>query len=229
MKLIIFDIDGTLTDTKQVDDKCFIKAFQNTFDLDIQNQDWAALKNVTDWGITEEIILSTFNRLPTSQEYEQMLTQLLEYFKIEKQKNSSQFNEIKGAKTFFKTVQSIDDYEIGIATGAWEKSAIFKLNAIGIDPKNLAFSNSNRFKSREEITMDCIQQLKVRIKTQVSEIIYLGDGAWDYNTCKNLGIRFIGIDAKNDKMLKQLGAKTTFTDYTDVPSLIRAIESNSSH
>ncbi|NNF32714.1 MAG: HAD family hydrolase, partial [Saprospiraceae bacterium] len=47
MKTIIFDIDGTLTDTKEVDDKCFIQAFHNVFDMDIRSQNWSAFKNVT--------------------------------------------------------------------------------------------------------------------------------------------------------------------------------------
>jgi len=65
MKLIIFDIDGTLTNTKEVDDKCFINAFEKTFQLNIKDQIWADLKNVTDWGITEEIIYQRLKRKPT--------------------------------------------------------------------------------------------------------------------------------------------------------------------
>ena len=34
MKFVIFDIDGTLTDTKKVDDKCFISAFEKTFQIE---------------------------------------------------------------------------------------------------------------------------------------------------------------------------------------------------
>lgn len=53
MTAIVFDIDGTLTNTRKVDDKCFIKAFKNTFEIDISNQNWSEFTNVTDWGITE--------------------------------------------------------------------------------------------------------------------------------------------------------------------------------
>jgi len=57
MKYIIFDIDGTLTNTKKVDDECFINAFEQTFDINIEQVNWEDIANVTDWGITEEIIL----------------------------------------------------------------------------------------------------------------------------------------------------------------------------
>ncbi|MGB0840605.1 MAG: hypothetical protein ACPGXL_10715, partial [Chitinophagales bacterium] len=59
MKFVIFDIDGTLADTKTVEDKCFIAAFYQTFGIDLSHQKWEDLKNVTDWGITEEIIERT--------------------------------------------------------------------------------------------------------------------------------------------------------------------------
>ena len=62
MKFVIFDIDGTLTDTKKVEDKCFMKAFKQAFGIDITSQKWEDLQHVTDWGITEEIIQREWNR-----------------------------------------------------------------------------------------------------------------------------------------------------------------------
>ncbi len=48
------------------------------------------------------------------------------------------------------------------------------------------------------------------------EIIYFGDGLWDYKTCKNLGIRFIGIDYMNNGKLRNAGANQVFRDFTGV-------------
>ena len=56
MKYIIFDIDGTLTDTTDIDDKCYIESFENLFNVSIKEIKWSQLKNVTDWGIAEELI-----------------------------------------------------------------------------------------------------------------------------------------------------------------------------
>lgn len=56
MKFVIFDIDGTLTDTKTVDDYCFTIAFNSIFGLDLSNYDWSTLNDVTDWGITEQLV-----------------------------------------------------------------------------------------------------------------------------------------------------------------------------
>ncbi len=220
MKYIIFDIDGTLSDTKKVDDQCFIEAFEKTFGVNIQNQNWAELKNVTDWGITEEIIQREFNRIPTRGEYDAMLSNLLALFQIEKERASDRFKEIPGAKQFFRKVNTLPNYQIGIATGAWQDSAKLKLEAIEIDPSNLPFSNSSHYKSREEITLHTIEQLNQRSNLKAEEIIYFGDGAWDFKTCQKLGIRFIGIDVNRDDKLKDLGAKTIFSNYLDPESIL---------
>jgi len=223
MKLIIFDIDGTLTDTKEVEGRCFIKAFEQTFGMNLQDQDWSTFQNVTDWGITEEAILENFKRLPSSKEYEEMITNFIVELEAERNKDENQFKEIPGAKAFFQSIQSNPFYQIGIATGAWEKSAIFKLDAIGIKPKGIAFANSNDYKSREEITKYSIRQAKHQSKEEIQEIIYFGDGEWDFKTCKNLGIRFIGIDVLNDGKLKKLGAKAVFNDFKNPKEILAEI------
>ncbi len=225
MNFIIFDIDGTLTNTKQVDDRCFIASFNEVFGIDISEQKWEDLINVTDWGITEEIIVRTWNRKPSKSEYEKLISSFVGRLEIEKEADKSQFKEIVGAKDFFLALKKLDDIEIGIATGGWEKSAILKLNAIDISMHGICFSNSNDHKSRELITLDVIDQLKEKHKTSPDRIIYFGDGAWDYKTCKKLAIDFIGIDVDNNGKLKKIGATTVFSDYLNTEQILPILRS----
>lgn len=55
MKLIIFDIDGTILDSVNADDKCFIQTFKDLYQIDLTNADWNDFTNVTDTGLTNEI------------------------------------------------------------------------------------------------------------------------------------------------------------------------------
>lgn len=223
MKLIIFDIDGTLTDTKNVDDKCFIKTFEKVFGIDIKNQDWNELQNVTDWGITEEIIQKEFNRLPTEKEYEQMIDEFVGFLKFEKATDISQFKAVKNATDFFNYIKNESNYKIGIATGGWEKSAKLKLETIGINLNGVALSNSNKYKSREDITKDVIYQLDGK-SDKMNEVIYFGDGEWDFRTCQKLGIRFIGIDITNNGNLSKLDADFVFENFEEREMIIKKIE-----
>ena len=214
MTALIFDIDGTLTNTTKVDDKCFTQAFKSVFGIDISNQNWAELNNVTDWGITEELVLKNWNRTPTKSEYKKMLLEFIPLLQTEFINNKEQFQEINGASDFVNQIKQEPNIGIGIATGAWEKSAQFKLKSIGINPNEYAFSNSSRFKKREDIVSDTIRQLNQKFENQINRVIYFGDGAWDFLTCKKLEIEFVGIDSSNSKKLKKLGAKNVFNDFS---------------
>ncbi|PQJ78607.1 HAD family hydrolase [Polaribacter porphyrae] len=217
MTAIIFDIDGTLTDTIKVDDKCFIKAFKNVFGIDISNQNWSEFINVTDWGITEELILKHKNRIPTVIEYQKMISEFVTLLQYELNTNKNQFKEIKGALNFIEYLKSKSksNLEIGIATGGWEKSAVLKLKSIGINALDFAFSNSNHFKTREDIVSDVIHKLNQKHKHKINKVIYFGDGIWDYKTCKKLGIEFIGIDNSKNNKLNNIGAKTIYKNFSD--------------
>jgi phosphoglycolate phosphatase-like HAD superfamily hydrolase len=223
VRAVIFDIDGTLTNTKKVEDKCFMTAFLQTFDVNIFNQDWADLNHVTDWGITEELVNIHLNREPTADEYKLMINNFILELQSELVKDCKQFDEVKGSNHFFNFIKTQTDWKLGIATGSWEKSALLKLNAIGLDISNIAFSNSDQFKSREEITKNVIDQLVPSENIHEHDIIYFGDGIWDFKACKNLGINFIGIDILGDDRLKNIGAKIVFKDYSDINQIINSI------
>ncbi|QTD38046.1 HAD hydrolase-like protein [Polaribacter batillariae] len=213
MVAIIFDIDGTLTDTTKVDDKCFIEAFNNIFGINISNQNWSELTNVTDWGITEEIILNNKNRIPTDVEYEKMISEFFSLLQSEFNADKKQFCEIKGAYNFIKFLLKKSNIKIGIATGGWAKSANLKLKSIGIDSSEFVFFNSNHFKTREDILLNTIRKLNQNTENNIDRIIYFGDGTWDFLTCEKLGIEFIGIDNLENNKLKNLGVKNIYKDF----------------
>ena len=51
----------------------------------------------------------------------------------------------------------------------------------------------------------------------------LGDGVWDYKTCRNLGIRFIGIDVLQDGKLAAIGAEAVFKDFCNKNKILDII------
>lgn len=220
----IFDIDGTLTDTTKVDDKCYVNAFENVFGIDISNQDWSELKNVTDLGITEEIIYKNWNRKPTKAECNKLELNFVRLLKNELENDKIQFREVNGATKFIERLNQKNDIIIGFATGGWKTSATLKLNAIGIEPTEFPFSNSSRFKEREKILSDTINQIIQGTHKPIERIVYFGDGTWDFLTCQKLGIDFIGIDYESNGKLKKIGAKTLFRDFDQFELINRHIE-----
>ncbi len=223
MKLVIFDIDGTLTDTKKVDDICFIDAFDKTFDIDITDMNWDEFTTVTDWGVTRDVVFKEFKKELSANDHELMKFNFFEKLLQERISQPNLFKEVSGALQFYKLIKNHLNFEVGIATGCWEQSGVIKLNEIGIDPTNVAYSNSDFFINREEIVLHAIAQAEEKHKNKFSEIIYFGDGIWDYETCKSLGIRFIGIDILKDGKLKDLGTEFVFENFLPTQSILKVL------
>lgn len=223
MKYIIFDIDGTLLNTTKVDDECYIDAFETIFSTSIRGVKWNQLTNVTDWGITEELVSNRLERKVNPEEIIELKKLFLKHLNDAYILDKQQFNEIAGASEFYKSLLKNNDFKIGIATGGWEETANFKLDIIGIDPINVGYSNSNYFKTREEIVMNVIKQLNSNSKNQPDEIIYFGDGEWDYKTCQKLNLRFIGIDNQNNGKLRNKGALEVYNNFQRPETIIKSI------
>src|SRR6266496_682627 len=64
MKLVMFDIDGTLTQTYQADKACFVQALREVFGFTGINTDWASYPHCSDSGILEALFQLRLGRSP---------------------------------------------------------------------------------------------------------------------------------------------------------------------
>ena len=64
MKLVIFDIDGTLTQTSQVDEICFTRAFAEAHGVEVISDHWIGCPHVSDSGVTQHLFQYYFGRDP---------------------------------------------------------------------------------------------------------------------------------------------------------------------
>jgi len=219
MKLIIFDIDGTLLNSSSIDDGCLIRTFKDLYSMNISEADWNELKSKTtgtDIELSRLIFKSKFDREPDTKEIERIkkhFHQLL-IFSFESQKEA--FSEIPGAKDIFSELRKSEDFVVGISTGSWKLSAIIKLRKINIIPNGIPFSHADKFSNRNEIVKDTIEQAKLKYKIdEFEKIIYIGDGEWDFKTTREIGIDFIGIDCNRNNILKSLGATFVLENFNN--------------
>ena len=68
MKLVVFDIDGTLTRTSDVDDVCFIPTLREYFGRSDFDTDWSAYPHVSDSGILDSLSRRFHGRPATDEE-----------------------------------------------------------------------------------------------------------------------------------------------------------------
>ena len=68
MHLVMFDIDGTLTETMKVEEECFVRSFKDVFACADIDTDWSHYRRTTDSGIFHDVFAARIGRLPTAQE-----------------------------------------------------------------------------------------------------------------------------------------------------------------
>jgi phosphoglycolate phosphatase-like HAD superfamily hydrolase len=225
MTLLIFDIDGTLTDTKDVDDDCFISAFFDEYKIELKNIDWSIFNNVTDYGLFIDIYNSSFNRNPTEADRLNFQRRFFEYLNNKLKSNPGKFKSVNGASNFIKYCLDYTNYKIAFATGGWHYSANLKLQAANIFNVGIPISSCDILFRRQDILLEAIEKSKHHYKTQTfDKIIYFGDGVWDYKTTCELEIEFIGVDITQNKKLEKLGVENILNDFADIVKVLSTVE-----
>jgi len=228
MKLAIFDIDGTLTDTSKVDADCFVQAFRDTLDVDILNGNWEAYTNYTDSGLAHDIIHRAFGRPPEPSELSNVIDTFMVLLRKAYLSEPDLFREIPGAANILDTLRNLPDWRVAIATGCWEASARMKLECAKIDADGVPLAHSDHLMEREKIVLTVLQQAKKQYRAERFEkIVYVGDGIWDVKTTRKLGFHFVGIGTgEAAAKLRAAGARTVLPDYGDAQAFLRALEAS---
>lgn len=223
-KLVIFDIDGTLTNTNAADHQAFEKAYRELYDLDVSDLNWEDCENYTDTGIAQHIFGEKIGRTCGPVDLRKIKKQVQDNLFELYNEDELNFAEVKGATDFLEFLKTRTEICLAIATGCWEHSANFKLNVSGIDYEGLPMGNSDHAISRVGITNYAIDEAKKHYGiASFDEIIYFGDGVWDYKTTQAMGIRLIGVDVANTGRLKELGVQNIITDYSNKEAVFNLI------
>lgn len=191
-KLIIFDIDGTLTKTNDIDSVLFEKAILDILPIHSLGTNWTNYKYSTDIGIITEIIESKFNRTPHTSEIEPIKNRFFSYLTSAFSNDHSHCLPINGAQGIFKKLSKLG-WDIAIATGGWETSALLKLRSANIPYQTTPIAHSDDHMERKNIISIAIERSQNYYKKCYTNVIYVGDRLWDKRAAMDLGIGFIGV------------------------------------
>lgn len=225
MQLVIFDIDGTLTNTFKIDENCFVRAFALEFGIFGINTNWAEYAYTTDSGITQQIFQEKLERLPSNEELVRLKARFVSLLQEAFISNQDLFSEISGSANVLAKLQLESDWCVAIATGGWHESAQLKLQKANIEIKGIPLASANDALSREDIIKTAI--IKAENAYQVEKfqkVVFVGDGVWDVKAAYKLNIAFLGI---GDNKLTNLGATKVIKDFTnleDFPKILQSAE-----
>jgi phosphoglycolate phosphatase-like HAD superfamily hydrolase len=226
MKLVIFDIDGTLTQTSRVDEICFTRAFADTHGLEVLADHWVDCPHVSDSGVTQHLFQYYFGRDPRDHESGVIKQRLVDLLEEHRRLDQSYFAEIpRAAETFNRLVEG-RGWAKSIATGCWQPSAEMKLRAASINYHGVPGGFAEDGVARESIVGAAISRSRSHYRREnFDRIVSVGDGVWDVRTAARLGLAFIGVaSGARAEMLREAGAKHIIPDFEDADRFFECLE-----
>jgi phosphoglycolate phosphatase-like HAD superfamily hydrolase len=195
MHIVLLDVDGTLTNTNHIDELCLTAALETCLGLQGLSRDWSTYEHSTDSGIADEVVRRTLSEPPDhlyvgiERDY---MTRLASAYSDQPER----FLPMQGARTIMPDLLW-KGYAVGIATGCWKDSALFKLRAAGIGHATIPISTADHYIDRRNILMHGIHACRQRYSIDtIDSVTYVGDGVWDVRSAHAIGINFIGVGSE---------------------------------
>ncbi|MGD9170434.1 MAG: HAD family hydrolase [Candidatus Thiodiazotropha sp.] len=188
----MFDIDGTLVESYDLDAKCFSAVIEDELGVSI-GVDWTRYKHVTDSGILNQII----NELNLAHERERIVLSVKAKFTAQIKDHLSQQKvfAVDGAAEFLAELVERKDVALAFATGGWLETAKMKLDAANIRLPEIPIVSSSDHYSRIEIMKKAQTQAGY---SQYTTKTYFGDGPWDLKASLDLGYNFVLVGSRID-------------------------------
>jgi beta-phosphoglucomutase-like phosphatase (HAD superfamily) len=158
MKLVVFDLDGTLTRTCLVDGECYAQSVMEALGIQHVNTDWSAYEHATDEGIIGQIFVERFGRPPGPREREGVKDRFIKLLTDRCAASATEFVEVLGAGLLVAQLLHEEGWAVALATGAWRRSAEFKIRQAGLPLANVPSAFAEDGPSREAIVQAAIER-----------------------------------------------------------------------
>jgi len=213
--LAVFDIDGTICDTQEVEGRCYALAIERVTGLSLDTLDWSAYDEPTSSAIVRHLLHSD----PKAKEKEdQIKSEFCRLLQEEKPTHPGDFVPIAGAIEFLERLSAEKICKVAIATGCFDLTARFKLECCGVALDRFPHATSSDTSRRRDI----IPLAACRAGFDLSSVVYFGDAPWDVRVSGALGIPMIGIGRRYEQ-LRMLGLPHVFRDYSEHDKIIDAL------
>src|SRR5438132_5066221 len=221
MRLVIFDIDGTLTQTMKADEECFVRSLAAVCGFSDVDTDWSRYKHATDSGIFREIHKTRTGRLPSPSETSRFRQHFVDL--LARVSSEAAFAAVTGAPLLLSRLADRGEHRIALATGAWRDCARLKMASVGLCYDDYPAASGDDAFDRESIIRLSMQRATERYG-RCGSTVYVGDGVWDARACRNVGVPFIGVgtDGRASRLSEE-GAVCVFPDMRDADLFLSSL------
>ena len=190
MHLVVFDIDGTLVDSSEINSRLYREAVESVLETRFDD-DWSRYTHVTDSGILHEIMDGADGNLDRPRALARIREVFVRVVADHIGARGGRMPEIAGARAFVERLRSRPGVSVAVATGGWRETAEMKLRAIGLDPDELCMASCSDAISRVGIMR--IAEARALGGGQAARRTYFGDRPWDLRASRELGYEFVAI------------------------------------
>ena len=225
MNLVMFDMDGTLTDSFALDANCYVLAIEQALGLTSVVTDWESYVHASSSYCLEQIVRTARGHAPTAAEsraVQQRMIELMDELHVHRGRGTG---EIPGAAACVEALQAAG-YAVAIASGDWEATARHKLTTARIPFESLPAAFCEASHVRTEIMRASLARASARHGGIAFErIVYIGDGTWDVKACREIRWPLVGIgQGAHANRLRTLGTSHVLPDFTDRAAFLRALD-----
>jgi phosphoglycolate phosphatase-like HAD superfamily hydrolase len=199
MNLVVFDLDGTLTQTFAIDEQCFLRAFRDGLGIDDVDRNWSVYEHVTDSGVVDQVCRDRLGRDPAPTDVRKFVNCFVSLLERRYAESTDAFGQTPGAAKLLELLRQQSQWAVAVATGGFEQSARFKMQAAGLAIADLPAAFAEDGPAREAIVQAAVMRAASRYRrSHFDRIVSVGDAVWDVRTARRLGLPFVGVamDAK---------------------------------
>lgn len=213
--LAIFDNDGTICDTQDVEGRCYASAIERVTGRSLSTLDWTTYEEPTSTAIIRDLLADDPAAHTKEDGIKREFVRLLEE---ERPRFPGDFKPLPGAVEFITRLKEEAACSVAIATGCFDTSARFKLKCCGLTLDDFPHATSSDTPRRRDI----IPLAASRAGFPMSRVVYFGDAPWDVRVSGILGIPMVGIGRRIES-LRALGIPHAFRDFLDSDGIIRVL------
>ena len=225
MKLLLFDIDGTLLLTNGAGTRAANRAFEKIYGIkNAMTRIDAAGK--TDPIILKEIFLNELNRDFSRKEAQELYDHYIPFLEEETQKSETTI--MPGIPELLGSLSTRADMVLGVATGNIEKGAWIKLRSAGLD-KHFKFGGfGSDSHSREHLILKARDRAKNHIAhtSHFEKTFVIGDTPYDINHGRAAGAVTVGVatGSYSRAQLEEHGPDHLFDDLNNLEAVMQTFE-----
>jgi phosphoglycolate phosphatase-like HAD superfamily hydrolase len=222
MATYLFDIDGTLARSNDLDERLFARAIEEVLGIRGISTDWASYHETTDEAITRELIQSHRAGDDENGLVAAARARFIEMVRADLADLQRTITPVPGVPDVLDRLAGREGAAVAMATGGWPESAKLKLESIGVDFGAHHLSTCADHPHRYAIIRHALDALQ----RDTEGAVYFGDGIWDARASKRLGIGFVGIAAEPGKRerLEAEGVTIILDDFRDLERVIDAAD-----